>query len=120
MDPTLDLLLEPPVIAPVPTPAPVSVPAPTSRKRPASSASPNGTNEDKKAREKKRILRNRELARVSNERRKGRIKAMETDLEETRNTVKTLEESIRALEAENNDLRVLLENKTSSAAGLRP
>lgn len=66
--------------------------------------------EDKQARERKRILRNRELARVSNERRKGRIKAMETELAETRETVQRLEESIRNLERENEDLRNLLEN----------
>lgn len=76
-----------------------------SRKRPL---------DDKKAREKKRILRNRELARVSNERRKGRIKAMETELEDTRKTVSNLEESIRTLEAENNDLKALLESKTTA------
>lgn len=75
-----------------------------SRKRPL---------DDKKAREKKRILRNRELARVSNERRKGRIKAMEHELEDTRKTVSNLEESIRTLEAENNDLKTLLESKSS-------
>lgn len=70
--------------------------------------------EDKKARDRKRVLRNRELARVSNERRKGRIKAMENDLTETRQTVSTLEESIRCLEAENKELRNLLQGKTGT------
>lgn len=67
--------------------------------------------EDKKARDRKRILRNRQLARVSNERRKGRIKAMENELTETRQTVTTLEESIRCLEEENRELRNLLHGK---------
>lgn len=73
----------------------------------ASRKRPLGT-EDKKARDWKRVQRNRELARVSNERRKGRIKAMENELEETRKTVSTLEDSIRNLENENNELRSLL------------
>lgn len=68
--------------------------------------------DEKKARERKRILRNRELARVSNERRKGRIKAMEAELVDTRQTVSNLEESIRSLEAENAELKNLLENKS--------
>lgn len=67
--------------------------------------------EDKKARDRKRVLRNRQLARVSNERRKGRIKAMENELTETRQTVSTLEESIRCLEEENRELRNLLQGK---------
>jgi hypothetical protein len=75
-------------------------------------APPASAAEDKKARERKRILRNRELARVSNERRKGRIKAMEQELEDTRVTVKNLEESIQTLEAENQELKKLLENRS--------
>ncbi|PXF43902.1 hypothetical protein BWQ96_06368 [Gracilariopsis chorda] len=71
--------------------------------------------EEKKARDRKRVLRNRELARVSNERRKGRIKAMENELGETRKTVTTLEESIRCLEAENNELRKLLQGKNTAS-----
>lgn len=82
--------------------------APNSKKRPL---------EDKKARDRKRVLRNRELARVSNERRKGRIKAMEHDLTETRQTVSTLEESIRCLEAENKELRNLLQGRPAADAG---
>lgn len=69
--------------------------------------------EDKKARDRKRILRNRQLARVSNERRKGRIKAMENELQETKQTVSTLEDSIRCLEEENRELRNLLQGKPS-------
>lgn len=80
---------------------------PNSKKRPL---------EDKKARDRKRVLRNRELARVSNERRKGRIKAMENELNETRQTVSTLEESIRCLEAENQELRNLLQGKPEATA----
>lgn len=68
--------------------------------------------DDKKARERKRVLRNRELARVSNERRKMRIKQMEGELQTTRQTVASLEESIRSLEAENGELKGLLENKS--------
>lgn len=71
--------------------------------------------DDKKEREKKRAQRNRELARMSNERRKNRIKAMETELEETKKTVSSLEDSIRALEAENNGLKTLLDAKPSAA-----
>lgn len=89
------------------TPVATETPPPNPKKRPL---------EDKKAREKKRILRNRELARVSNERRKGRIKAMENELNETRQTVATLEESIRCLEAENKELRNLLTSKPSAVA----
>lgn len=74
--------------------------------------------EDKKARDRKRILRNRQLARVSNERRKGRIKAMENELTETRKTVSTLEESIRCLEEENRELRNLLQGRTDTAVGV--
>lgn len=87
-----------------PVPEEGAASAGNSRKRPL---------DDKKARDKKRILRNRELARVSNERRKGRIKAMETELEDTRKTVSNLEESIRTLEAENTDLKGLLENRNA-------
>lgn len=65
--------------------------------------------EEKRARERKRILRNRQLARVSNERRKGRIKAMENELTDARSTVKTLQDSIRCLEAENKQLQTLLQ-----------
>lgn len=72
--------------------------------------------EDKKARDRKRILRNRQLARVSNERRKGRIKAMESELQETKQTVSTLEDSIRCLEEENRELRNLLQGKPDSNA----
>lgn len=72
--------------------------------------------EDKKARDRKRILRNRQLARVSNERRKGRIKAMENELTETRQTVNTLEESIRCLEEENRELRNLLQGKSDAGS----
>lgn len=71
--------------------------------------------DDKKARDRNRILRNRQLARVSNERRKGRIKAMESELSETRRTVSTLEESIRCLEEENRELRNLLQGKLQSS-----
>lgn len=74
--------------------------------------------EDKKARDRKRILRNRQLARVSNERRKGRIKAMENELTETRNTVSTLEESIRCLEEENRELRNLLQGRSDATVGV--
>ncbi len=83
-----------------------------SRKRPAETTTSNSA-EEKRARERKRILRNRELARASNERRKGRIKAMETELEETRKTVAELEESIRTLEKENDDLKIMIERKTT-------
>lgn len=55
-----------------------------------------------------RVLRNRAMARVSNAKRKGRIKEMESGLEKTRLKVEELQESIRSLEAENNDLRSLL------------
>lgn len=65
--------------------------------------------EEKAAKDQKRIMRNRELARVSNERRKGRIKAMENELQETKATVKRLQDSIRELENENNGLKNLLE-----------
>ena len=65
--------------------------------------------EEKAAKDHKRILRNRELARVSNERRKGRIKAMETELQETRTTVEKLQDSIKDLERENDSLKSLLE-----------
>lgn len=88
------------------------------------SAGAGGTNpkkrplEDKKARDRKRILRNRQLARVSNERRKGRIKAMENELTETRNTVSTLEESIRCLEEENRELRNLLQGRSDGTLGV--
>lgn len=91
----------------------------------ADGAGSGGTNpkkrplEDKKARDRKRILRNRQLARVSNERRKGRIKAMENELTETRKTVNTLEESIRCLEQENRELQSLLQGRSDTgAAGL--
>lgn len=67
--------------------------------------------DDKKDRERKRVMRNRQLARVSNERRKGRIKAMESELTETRQTVTTLEDSISCLEEENRELRKLLQGK---------
>lgn len=76
--------------------------------------------EDKKARDRKRVLRNRELARVSNERRKGRIKAMENELQDTRQTVSTLEESIRCLEAENKELRNLLQGKSDGGTAPPP
>jgi hypothetical protein len=88
-----------------------------SRKRSAPAASASAAADDKKAREKKRIMRNRELARVSNERRKGRIKAMEAELVDTRATVTGLEESIRSLEAENNELKGLLEGKGAGVGG---
>ncbi len=73
--------------------------------------------DDKKEREKKRAQRNRELARMSNERRKNRIKAMESELEETKKTVTSLEESIRQLEEENNGLKTLLDGKQVAAGG---
>lgn len=84
----------------------------SSRKRGLPATNSSNIGEDKKARERKRIMRNRELARVSNERRKGRIKAMEAELDDTRQTVASLEESIRTLEAENSELKTLLENKS--------
>ncbi|OSX68745.1 hypothetical protein BU14_2300s0001, partial [Porphyra umbilicalis] len=60
---------------------------------------------DRKSRERARVLRNRELARVSNERRKGKIKAMETELASMRESVTELEDSIRGLEEQNRVLR---------------
>lgn len=57
-----------------------------------------------------RAKRNREQARVSNAKRKGRVKEMENGLERTRQQVAQLEESVRALEAENHDLRAMLTN----------
>lgn len=84
----------------------------SSRKRPVEVGTTDAV-EEKRARERKRILRNRELARASNERRKGRIKAMETELQETRKTVANLEESIRSLETENVDLMTMLEHKST-------
>lgn len=123
------------VAPPAPAPLPVAVPAPAPVIAPVGAAAVGATAaasggdaagsaegggarkrtlpDDRKAREKKRILRNRELARVSNERRKGRIKAMENELEDTRKTVSSLEESIAKLEEENADLRILLESKTT-------
>lgn len=86
---------------------------PSSRKRGAPAANSTNAAEDKKARERKRVMRNRELARVSNERRKGRIKAMEAELDDTRQTVTSLEESIRTLEAENSELKTLLDRKNN-------
>ncbi len=56
-----------------------------------------------------RVMRNRAMARVSNAKRKGRIKEMESGLEKTRQRVQELQESIRSLEAENNDLRSMLQ-----------
>lgn len=103
-EPDLDYLLSVPPALPTPPPT-------NPKKRPL---------EDKKARDRKRVLRNRELARVSNERRKGRIKAMENELNETRQTVSTLEESIRCLEAENNELRNLLQGKETTASTAAP
>lgn len=111
----------------VPAVSPGSVPAAASAATASASTSAAGDppgskkrplgQEDKKARERKRVLRNRELARVSNERRKGRIKAMENELNETRQTVSTLEESIRCLEAENKELKNLLQGKNAPAPG---
>lgn len=102
-DSTPDLLLDAPA---APQPAPTDDSTANPRKRAL---------DDKKEREKKRAQRNRELARMSNERRKNRIKAMESELEETKKTVTSLEESIRALEAENNGLKSLLEAKPNAA-----
>lgn len=69
----------------------------------SSAASAAGTSQ-KNGRAKK----NRALAKLSNAKRKGRIKEMETGLERTRQTVATLEASVKQLEKENRDLRRIL------------
>lgn len=84
---------------------------PGSRKRKA---------DDKAARQTKRKMRNRELARASNQKRRLRIQTMENELTETRKTVETLEESIKCLEAENKELINLLQSKPDQSGNPAP
>lgn len=55
-----------------------------------------------------RAKKNRALAKLSNAKRKGRIKEMENAVERRKQSVATLEASVRKLEKENENLRRIL------------
>jgi len=75
---------------------------------PNTTSSPSGGTGGSHHQKNGRAKKNRALAKLSNAKRKGRIKEMESGLERTRQTVATLEASVKQLEKENRDLRRIL------------
>ncbi len=59
------------------------------------------------------------MAKLSNAKRKGRVKEMENGLERTRQTVASLEESVRKLEKENRNLRTILSSHRDGSRNRR-